>query len=106
EPVNAEVTQGCQTEGKQTSVAFFNTGRGGLAPNPYEPISSSDIWEDVPSSTRRAENSASAASASASSATPPDQLVEAQGWIVNEKGQVTLVAEMPATRSQSRCRLR
>lgn len=106
EPVNVEVTQGCQTAGKQTSVAFFNTGRGGLAPNPYEPISSSDIWEDVPPSTQRAENPASAVSASAASATPPDQLVEAQGWIVNEKGEVSLVAEMPATRSQSRCRLR
>ncbi len=106
EPVNVEVTQGCQSGGTQTSVAFFNTGRGGLAPNPYEPISSSDIWEDVPPSTQRAENSASAASASASSVTPPDQLVEAQGWIVNEKGEVTLVAEMPTTRSQSRCRLR
>ncbi|HAJ63016.1 MAG TPA: hypothetical protein DCP31_30435 [Cyanobacteria bacterium UBA8543] len=106
EPVNVEVTQGCQTQGKQTSVAFFNTGRGGLAPNPYEPLSSSDIWEDVPPPTQRAENSTSAVRASGSPATPPDQLVEAQGWIINEKGQVTLVAEMPAPRSQSRCRLR
>lgn len=106
EPANVEVTQGCQSTGKQTSVAFFNTGRGGLAPNPYEPISSSDIWEDVPPSTQRAENSAIATRASASPATPPDKLVEAQGWIINEQGKVTLVAEMPATRSPSRCRLR
>ncbi len=106
EPVNAEVTQGCQSAGKQTSVAFFNTGRGGLAPNPYEPISSSDIWEDVPPSTQRVENSASAARASTSPAPPSEKLMEAQGWIINEQGKVTLVAEMPATRSQGRCRLR
>ncbi len=93
-PVNVEVAQGCQTGGKQSSVAFYNTGRGGIAPNPYEPLSSSHIWEDVPSP-----------STSASPATVPDKIVEAKGWIVNEKGEVTLVAEVPATASQGRCRL-
>ena len=105
-PVNVEVTQGCQGEGKQASVAFFNTGRGGLAPNPYEPISSSEIWEDVPPPTQRTENSTGAARTSAAPATPPNQIVEAQGWLVNEKGEVVLVAQMPTTRSQGRCRLR
>jgi len=103
EPVNVEVAQGCQAGGQQASIAFFNTGRGGLAPNPYEPISSSNIWEDVPRSTQRTENSARA---SASPATLSDKIVEAQGWIVNEKGEVTLVAQVPASRSQSRCSLR
>ena len=103
EPVNVEVAQGCHGGGEQASVEFFNTGKGGFAPNPYEPISSSDIWEDVPRSTQRTENSAPA---SASPATLSDKIVEAQGWIVNEKGEVTLVAQVPASRSQSRCRLR
>lgn len=106
QPVNVEVTQGCQASGKQASVEFFNTGRGGLAPNPYEPLSSSKIWEDVPAPTHRTENPARAARASASAATPPKKIVEAQGWSINEKGQVVLVAQMPATRSQVRCRLR
>jgi filamentous hemagglutinin family protein len=106
EPVNVEVVQDCQTEGKQASVAFFNTGKGGLAANPYESISSSDIWEDVPSPTQRTAFSASADSTSAAPATPPDKIVEAQGWLVNEKGEVVLVAQMPTTRSQRRCRLR
>jgi large exoprotein involved in heme utilization and adhesion len=104
EPVNnVEVAEGCQAGGQQASIAFFNRGRAGLAPNPYEPISSSDIWEDVPRSTQRTEHSARA---SASPATLSDKIVEAQGWIVNEKGEVTLVAQVPASRSQSRCRLR
>jgi filamentous hemagglutinin family protein len=105
-PVNLEVAQGCQAGGKQSSVAFFNTGRGGLAPNPYEPISSSEIWEDVPAPTHRTGNSPGAASTSTSSATVPNQIVEAQGWLINEKGEVVLVAQMPTTRSQGRCRLR
>jgi filamentous hemagglutinin family protein len=106
EPVNVEVTQGCQAAGEQASVAFFNTGRGGLAPNPYEPITSSKLWEDGSPPTQRITSSASVDSASASPATPPHKIVEAQGWLINEKGQVVLVAEMPATHSQGRCRLR
>jgi filamentous hemagglutinin family protein len=105
-PVNVEVTQGCQAGGKQASIAFFNTGRGGLAPNPYEPISSSDIWEDVPPLAQRTASSVSADSASASLATPPNKIVEAQGWLIDEKGQVVLVAQMPTTHFQGRCRLR
>jgi filamentous hemagglutinin family protein len=104
EPGNVEVAQGCQSSGKQAAVEFFNTGRGGLAPNPYEPISSSNIWEDVPPPAPRAENSA--ASASASPPLPPDQIVEAQGWSVNDNGKIVLVAEMPATHFQRGCRRR
>jgi filamentous hemagglutinin family protein len=103
EPVNLEVAQGCQAAGEQASVEFFNTGRGGLAPNPYEPLSSSNIWEDVPSSTQRGVNSTRA---SASPTTPPNKIVEAQGWMINEKGEIVLVAQMPLTQSQTRCRLR
>jgi len=106
EPVNVEVAQGCQAAGTQASVAFFNTGRGGLAPNPYEPLSSSNIWEDVSLPTQEIANSAGTARASGSPATQPDKIVEAQGWIVNGKGEVVLVAEMPTTQSRSRCSLR
>ncbi|MBD2430026.1 MULTISPECIES: filamentous hemagglutinin N-terminal domain-containing protein [Fischerella] len=89
-PINVEVAQGCQAQGEQSSVAFYNTGRGGIAPNPYEPLSSSQIWEDVPSP-----------STSASTINSPNKIVEAQGWVVNQTGEVTLVAEIPA--SQGRC---
>jgi filamentous hemagglutinin family protein len=106
EPVNVEVAQGCQGGGTQASVEFFNTGRGGLAPNPYEPISSSELWEDVQLPKQRAENPAGASRASTSPATPPNEIVEAQGWLMNEKGQVVLLAQMPATHSQRRCGLR
>ncbi|MBD2018486.1 filamentous hemagglutinin N-terminal domain-containing protein [Microcoleus sp. FACHB-53] len=105
EPVNVEVAQGCQSAQQQGTVAFFNTGRGGLAPNPYEPISSNYIWEDVPSSTQGTELEARAVPVSAASATPPDKIVEAQGWLINAKGEVVLVPQMPTTHPQTRCRV-
>ncbi|HEY9608112.1 filamentous hemagglutinin N-terminal domain-containing protein [Allocoleopsis sp.] len=106
EPVNVEIAQDCQADEKQASIGFFNTGRGGLAPNPYEPISSNEIWEDVASSTQGTELEARAVPVSASPATAANPIVEAQGWVVNAKGEVVLVAQMPAPHSQGRCRLR
>lgn len=105
EPVSVEVAQGCQAAGQQTAVGFFNIGRGGLASNPYEPISSSGIWEDMPSSAQSAENSADTVRAVATPATSAKKIVEAQGWMINGNGKVVLVAEVPTTRSQSHCRL-
>ena len=106
EPVNLEVAQGCQSGGQPSSVAFFHTGRGGLAPNPYEPINSSGIWEDVPSPTQKADTSAGTARVAGESVSRSHKLVEAQGWLINEQGEVTLVAQMPTTASKRRCRLR
>ncbi|MEW6497769.1 MAG: S-layer family protein, partial [Cyanobacteriota bacterium] len=106
EPANVEVTEGCEESGKQGSVEFFNIGRGGLALNPYEPLSNSEIWEDVPLPTQMAENSAGPARTSTPPATPPKRIVEAQGWLIDEKGEVALVAEMPSPQFSNRCRLR
>jgi filamentous hemagglutinin family protein len=101
EPVNLEVAQGCQTAETQGAIEFFNIGKGGLASNPYEPLSSSEIWEDVPLPKQKTEN---AASVSVSPATPSGKIVEAQGWLVNEKGEVVLIAEVPSNRFHRRCR--
>lgn len=66
--VPAQPTRGCQTSGQRAS-RFVVTGRGGLPPSPSERISSSGEDNfDV--------------------AEPP---VEAQGWIINAKGEVELV---------------
>ncbi|MBP5975174.1 S-layer family protein [Brasilonema sp. CT11] len=98
EPVNVQVAQGCQTTGTQTAgkqSSLASTGKGGLAINPYEPLGSSNIWEDVPASTQTG-----TIRQRESVATVPDKIVEAQGWVINEKGEVFLVAE------DSRCSLR
>lgn len=88
EPANVEVTQGCQAGREQASVAFFNTGKGGLAPNPYEPLGS-ELWEDESLPKQRVENPASASSASTAPATVPNKIVEAQGWLYDKKGQLS-----------------
>ncbi len=100
EPIkNVEITEGCQARGKQTFLEFFNTGSGGLPPNPYEPLSSTNIWEDVPLLTHRTKQPM--ASASVSPVSSPKPIVEAQGWLINDKGEVVLVAEVPS--SHRRC---
>jgi hypothetical protein len=98
--------QGCQADKKHdASSVFFVTGRGGLAPNPYEPLSRNHIWEDVPSPTQRSENYTVAPRASGSLALSPNKIREAQNWLINKKGEVVLVAESPIAPSQQGCRL-
>lgn len=97
--------QGCQADKKHdASSVFFVTGRGGLAPNPYEPLSSNHIWEDVPSPTQRSENYTVAPRASGSLALSPNKIREAQNWLINETGEVVLVAESPIAPSEQGCR--
>lgn len=98
EPVRIE---GCQTD----TSAFFVTGRGGLVPNPYEPLGSSHIWEDLPSPTYSSENYSVAPRASGSVVIAPNRIVEAQNWLINGKGEVVLVADASMAPSQRGCHL-
>jgi filamentous hemagglutinin family protein len=66
--VPPQPARGCQTSGQRAS-RFVITGRGGLPPSPSDRVSGG-------------ENDDAAA----------ESLVEAQGWIINPKGEVELVA--------------
>lgn len=101
-PIQTELAQGCQVEGDVASAEFFNTGRGGIPASPYEPLSESAVLDDVrlpvpPNSPNQAD---------ASPVAPVDRPIEAQGWVMNDRSQVVLVAEIPANPLQSRCHLR
>jgi filamentous hemagglutinin family protein len=90
------LAQGCQVSGGQSTAEFFNTGRGGLPPTPYEPLSSNDILDDVrlPSPETAPPDRTTSLSESTD---PSDQaIVEAGAWVRNKQGQVVLVAEAPA----------
>jgi len=100
EPVTSELNQSCQAGGSQSAGSFINTGRGGLPPDPTEPLGSNDIWEDVQLPTATSKDAAYIPT------TPSGQIIEAQGWIVNETGHIELVAQLPATTSQWGCSLR
>lgn len=98
---------GC-TPGRQNSIQsgtrqpsqLILIGRGGLPSDPTEPLSSSNVWEDVQLPRQSAPTSESA------NLTPPDRLIEAQSWSIDEKGIVNLVAEVPAAPWQWQCRIR
>lgn len=98
--VAAEPIQGCQTSGGQSRAEFFNTGRGGLPPTPYQPLSSADILDDV-----RLPSQRSNLAANSSTAVLPGQIVEAKEWVINKNGEIALIAVVPAT-VQGHCRLR
>jgi large exoprotein involved in heme utilization and adhesion len=72
--------------------SFVVTGRGGLPPNPSEQLDSTRTWSDVRdlSAFRSSENVV----AESEPANPP-VIVEATGWMVNEAGNVELVATVP-----------
>jgi large exoprotein involved in heme utilization and adhesion len=66
--------------------------------NPYEPLSSDEALEDIhpPSGLSSSRNSESVAVRSVTSKTatgnPKPPIVEAQGWVMNDKDQVVLSA--------------
>lgn len=105
-PITAEPTQGCQVAGGQAAVEFYNTGRGGVAPTPYEPFSSSEILDDVRLPGERAATPSTATNSLTTPEELPDAIVEAQGWKVDETGRVVLLAALPEERSHVFCHLR
>ena len=96
--VDALVPQSC---GKgAASSNFVVTGRGGLPSNPTETLSGDTVLADfttLPESVSRARATVQQpAYPDTQQQTPP--IVEAQGWVVNEKGQVVLTAEPTTVR--------
>ena len=97
-----QIAQNCSAAGERTAQnQFIVTGRGGLPDNPGETLSPDAVWTDlrhssVVSSTRQDEGTEnSATNRRASSSQPP--IVEASGWEINNKGEVVLTANNPAS---------
>lgn len=86
---------------------FVLTGRGGLPEAPAQILRDGTVWEDL----RLAWSGSQELKAkSQNSPTPKIQyakpvsqppIIEAQGWVVDANGQVTLVSQLPQTTSQS-----
>lgn len=84
EPSRPELLEGCQGGGSSTS-RFIRTGRGGLPPSPDERLSSLDGSDDLPLPDRW----------SATASQHPTVIVEAQNWLINDRGEIQLVAQFP-----------
>ncbi|BAY49941.1 filamentous hemagglutinin outer membrane protein [Scytonema sp. HK-05] len=72
---------------------FTFTGRGGLPPSPYEPLSTDVVWLDTRLSTIASQQQRSEKPA----AKPPSKdetvkIVPATGWVFDGKGHVTLIS--------------
>jgi large exoprotein involved in heme utilization and adhesion len=90
------VTQGCGAGGVIASSKFTVTGRGGLAAAPGGTIPSEAVLEDLGTApVRVGRNTTSSAVSTQPTRPSPAPLVEAQGWVLNSKGQVTLTAQAP-----------
>ncbi|ARV58805.1 hypothetical protein BZZ01_09275 [Nostocales cyanobacterium HT-58-2] len=87
--------------------SFTYTGRGGLPPSPNNTLNSDAVWEDwrltaVPRGRERERDRGNSKSrlgireqGGENNSSHPTQIVEAQGWIVNQNGEVILTAYAP-----------
>lgn len=64
-----------------TDNSFYITGRGGLPPNPDEPLSNDTVWVDQRLSGNREPLTVN-----------PQKIIEATGWAIGPNGQVILTA--------------
>lgn len=90
---NHQVIVGCSAAHGNS---FTVTGRGGLPENPTTTIRGQTIWRDLQ------DYSTATESANTSDQNPPPsnaQIIEATGWVINDLGQVELVAQSPSATS-------
>ncbi|MEH2388687.1 MAG: filamentous hemagglutinin N-terminal domain-containing protein [Nostoc sp.] len=106
-----QIVADCNTGGKIAKSSFIATGRGGLAPDPTEPLIADDAvladWITLePESKNRAggiqkrvvvhkQRNTEQKSQKVNFVNEPTQIVEAQGWVRDANGNVVLVAQVP-----------
>ncbi|MBO3457340.1 S-layer family protein [Aetokthonos hydrillicola Thurmond2011] len=92
------------------SSEFISTGRGGLPPNPNEALSNEGVrshWIEPTSTVHSLTEVTKPSQASIPNPKPQtfNQLVPAQGWVFNNKGQVVLTAYNPTSTGSQRSRV-
>jgi filamentous hemagglutinin family protein len=85
-----QTTNACENVGENT---FVVSGRGGLSDNPNQVLRSQRTWQDL----RILEQG----DRPQALLMPSMPIIEAQGWVTNEKGQVNLVAPLAQAESRS-----
>lgn len=94
--VSELIAQGCSAEIRQASSQLTVTGRGGLPPSPDDFHGSDTVWSDtrltVAAQTQRHSGTTTAKPFKKPSSVA---IVPASGWVFNNKGEVTLVANLP-----------
>ncbi|HEY9295175.1 MAG TPA: S-layer family protein, partial [Phormidium sp.] len=93
------VASSCRRSNDEGST-FVVTGRGGLPSSPEEPLSNEATWVDLrpleqKSRSVQAQSIPNREREENYQLATTQQIVEAQGWMVNSKGEVVLVAQAP-----------
>ncbi|WP_081587303.1 S-layer family protein [Geitlerinema sp. PCC 7407] len=79
--------------------SFAMTGRGGIPEDPRQPLVGQVLWQDGRSGDRKERSSTPPGPMSSSS-----PIVEAQSWMIDRDGKVTLVAAQPDDRRETALR--
>ncbi|MHC5762181.1 two-partner secretion domain-containing protein [Nostoc sp.] len=112
-----QIVADCNSGGKIGRSSLIVTGRGGMVADPTQPLISDDAvladWITLsPESKNRAEGrnnrvvvqkqrNTEDISQKVNSVNVPNQIVEAQGWVIDANGNVVLVAQAPNARPNS-----
>lgn len=95
--VGNQIAAGCPAD---RGNHFVVTGRGGLPADPSQSLIGRAVWRDVRPVAAQQQGSRRAGERSPITHTP-SPIIEATGWVMNNKGQVELVANTPNSTSQS-----
>ncbi|MDZ8224505.1 MULTISPECIES: filamentous hemagglutinin N-terminal domain-containing protein [unclassified Nostoc] len=95
-PINTQVSQVCQVRPGENQSSFTITGRGGLPLNPItERLTPDSVQVNWVTLNPKSENHSSADVSTQTISSIPVPVVEAQGWMINAKGEVVLTANAP-----------
>jgi large exoprotein involved in heme utilization and adhesion len=92
--ITTEIDPVCQASRGQNYSEFIITGRGGLPDNPGGTLNPDAVWTDLrtPTTVSTIHGEESVASRTPTTQAP---IVEANGWVINAKGEVVLTASAP-----------
>ncbi|MEQ9550904.1 MAG: filamentous hemagglutinin N-terminal domain-containing protein [Coleofasciculus sp. G3-WIS-01] len=93
---SGQINRTCAASNRQSQ--FTVTGRGGLPENPTDLFSPDLVQDDFGTVIAREEDEEIEGQADGENSPiyhPPKQIIEAQGWIIDEQGNVVLTANVP-----------
>ncbi|MGI8503467.1 MAG: filamentous hemagglutinin N-terminal domain-containing protein [Hassallia sp.] len=89
-----QIAQSCGAGNRGTTNEFIVTGRGGLPLSPDDFLSSDVVWSDT-RLIATGQKPSSKTTATISSRPDTVEIIPATGWVFNDKGEVTLIADAP-----------
>jgi large exoprotein involved in heme utilization and adhesion len=104
EPIDTQIAQGCEVDADVAQSKFIITGRGGLPPNINQAIDGDAVAVDLVTPKPEQNNISNISNLGNNTQTvssTPEEIIEAQGWIVTKNGQVILTATTPSVTPNS-----